>query len=69
MTWTDNMSKHNDHEITSTNEKSYTKVTFKPDLKKFKVERLSDITPLLFKRVVDLAGILPIQVILNNKKI
>ncbi|CAD8099307.1 unnamed protein product [Paramecium primaurelia] len=69
MIWTDNMKKHSQPEITKTNEKPYTRITFKPDLKNFQTDRLSDIVPLLQKRVIDLAGILPISIYLNGKKV
>ena len=35
MIWTDNMKNHTEPEITSTNENPYTRITFKPDLRKF----------------------------------
>lgn len=41
------MEKHTEAEITNTSDKSYTRITFKPDLKKFKLDRLQEITPLL----------------------
>ena len=56
----------------SGDETDYTKVTFEPDLKKFKMKELDDDTvALLSKRVYDLAGCTPssVNVYLNGKKI
>lgn len=53
-------------------EKDYTKITFEPDLSKFKMKELEDdIVTLMKKRVYDLAGTSPahISVHLNGKKI
>lgn len=63
------MSKHSEAEIVAYNGASFTRVTFKPDLEKFKMDRLSDIYPLLWKRVMDLAGILPVKVFLNGNQL
>lgn len=69
MIWTDNMSKHTDPEIKPYNGQSFTRISFRPDLNKFKMDRLSDIYPLLYKRVMDIAGILPLKVFLNEKRL
>jgi len=66
-----NLSKRSNPVITSTKENSYTKITFKPDLSKFKLKELSeDIANLMGKRVLDIAGINnKLKVYLNDKKI
>ncbi|EQB61579.1 dna topoisomerase ii [Vairimorpha apis BRL 01] len=58
-------------EISKYNDKDFTKITFKPDLKRFKMDRLDeDIVSLLKKRVYDLCGVLKdIKVYLNGQKI
>jgi DNA topoisomerase-2 len=51
-------------------EKDYTCITFKPDLKRFGMERLDeDIVSLMTKRVYDMAGCTPagVKVKLNGK--
>lgn len=56
----------------SDGEKDYTKITFEPDLTKFKVKSFEDdIVSLMKKRVYDVAGTTPnrISVSLNGKKI
>jgi DNA topoisomerase II len=67
-----NMSDRKEPEISSFSEKDYTKITFEPDLSKFKMKELDDdIISLLYKRVYDVAGTTPahINVFLNGKKI
>mmetsp|Transcript_94572 Transcript_94572/g.149536 ORF Transcript_94572/g.149536 Transcript_94572/m.149536 type:complete len:1243 (-) Transcript_94572:166-3894(-) len=55
--WTKNMTQKGKEEIVNTKEKSYTCVTFKPDLAKFGMETLDDgIVSLMMKRVYDIAG-------------
>ena len=50
---------------------TYTKITFKPDLTKFKLDNLTDdIVSLMSKRVIDMAGISnKVKIYLNDKKI
>ena len=74
--FTKNMSEKKPPEITnltsSDTDKDYTKITFEPDLSKFKMKELEDdIINLMKKRVYDVAGTSPthISVFLNNKKI
>lgn len=49
----------------------YTKVTFHPDLAKFKMEELEDdIVSIMARRAVDMAGILrDVRVMLNGEKL
>ncbi|XP_014286491.1 DNA topoisomerase 2 [Halyomorpha halys] len=57
QTWKDNMSKAEDVKIKSSAEHDYTKVTFSPDLKKFKMEKLDkDIVDLMCRRAYDVAA-------------
>jgi len=50
--------------------KDYTKVTFKPDFKRFNSNKLSaDMISLMKRRVYDMAGLLKVKVYLNNKLI
>ena len=70
--YSDNMTKHKEAEIEKYEGEDYTRVTFEPDFRKFKMTELdSDIISLLKKRVYDVAGTSPtrIQVFLNDKKI
>ncbi len=54
----DNMSRRGDPKIRDEKTKDFTCITFKPDLKKFHMEKLDDdIVALFTKRVYDLAGI------------
>lgn len=48
--------------------KSYTKVTFTPDYKRFGVPKMpTDMLNLLKRRVNDISGLIPVNVFLNNK--
>jgi DNA topoisomerase-2 len=48
--------------------KDYTKIIFKPDLKRFNISKLSaDMIGLMRRRVYDMAGILKVKVYLNGK--
>ena len=70
--WTDNMGKCYPAKISSAAKKSdYTKITFKPDLKRLNMEEISiDAEILLQKRVYDLTGSLRgIKVFLNGERI
>jgi DNA topoisomerase-2 len=66
----DNMYTRGEPEISKSNDKSYTRITFKPDYSKFKQKGLtSDMCALFKKRVYDLAGCTSkkIKVQLNGK--
>jgi DNA topoisomerase-2 len=69
--FTDNMSKRTKPKITDYKQKSYTQITFIPDLKKFSLSELSDdIVNLFKKRVYDIAGLgEKLKVYYNDKKI
>lgn len=58
-------------DITPTNKRSYTKITFKPDLERFGMTNLDeDIIALMTKRVYDIAGCNPtVKVSLNGERI
>ena len=62
--WRNNMGVREEPVITDNKSKSdYTCITFKPDLKRFGMERLDDdIIALMTKRVYDLAGVTPASV-------
>ena len=70
--YTDNMTKHKEAEIEKYEGEDFTRVTFEPDFRKFKMTELdNDIISLLKKRVYDVAGTSPsrVKVFLNDKKI
>lgn len=70
QTWTDNMSKCGKAKITECKGDDYTKVTFKPDYKKFGMEGMDDDFEALAKRrVYDLAGTSKVAVKLNGTRI
>ncbi|KAI0077419.1 type II DNA topoisomerase, partial [Panus rudis PR-1116 ss-1] len=72
QTWTDNMQKVGKAKITKNGRKEeYTKVTFKPDLKRFRMESIDEDTlALLKKRVYDLAGtVKDVKVFLNDERL
>ncbi len=72
MTWTENMGQHTEPEITEAKGSQYTRITFQPDLEKFKCKRLSDdMVSLMSKRVADMAGLLgdKVNITLNSEKI
>ncbi|KAI0358820.1 type II DNA topoisomerase [Trametes cingulata] len=72
QTWTDNMSKMGKAKITKNSRgEEYTRVTFKPDLKRFGMESIDeDTVSLLKKRVHDLAGtVKDVKVFLNDERI
>ncbi|XP_073968763.1 DNA topoisomerase 2 isoform X2 [Rhodnius prolixus] len=57
QTWRDNMGKAEDVKIKESSEQDYTKVTFSPDLSKFKMEKLDkDIVDLMSRRAFDVAA-------------
>ena len=71
LTWTNNMSKMGKHKITDHKGDDYTKVTFKPDFKRFGMENGmdDDFEALVKRRVYDLAGTSKVTVKLNGTKI
>lgn len=72
QTWTDNMSKCGKAKITSNSKgEEWTRVTFRPDLKRFGMESIdADTEGLLKKRVYDLAGtVKDVKVFLNDERL
>jgi DNA topoisomerase II len=72
QTWTDNMTKVGKMKITkASGSQEYTRVTFRPDLKRFGMECIDDDTvALLKKRVYDMAGtVKDIKVFLNDERL
>lgn len=71
MTWTDNMSKHSEPKVSETSLKSdHVKITFRPDLQRFKTGGLtSDLIALMNKRVYDIAGTTGVKVTLNGERL
>ncbi|OBZ80095.1 DNA topoisomerase 2 [Grifola frondosa] len=72
QTWTDNMSKMGKAKITKNGRgEEYTRVTFKPDLKRFGMDCIDeDTVALLKKRVHDLAGtVKDVKVFLNDERL
>ncbi|KIJ32068.1 hypothetical protein M422DRAFT_185076 [Sphaerobolus stellatus SS14] len=72
QTWTDNMSKVGKAKITKTSGNTeFTKITFRPDLKRFGMDKIDDDTvALLMKRVYDMAGtVKDIKVSLNDERL
>jgi DNA topoisomerase-2 len=69
--FTDNMSKRSKAKVTDYKQKSFTQITFTPDLKKFGLSTLSDdIVNLFKKRVYDIAGLgEKLKVYYNDHKI
>lgn len=72
QTWTNNMSSVSKPKITTLKtKKEYTKVTFKPDLAKFKMDVLDEeLLSVLYRRVYDLCGtVKDCNIYLNDKKL
>lgn len=72
QTWTNNMSSVSKPKISSgKNKREFTKITFKPDLAKFKMDNLdNDILSVLKRRVYDLCGTVSnCNIYLNDKKL
>ncbi|KAL1952730.1 hypothetical protein VTO42DRAFT_4408 [Malbranchea cinnamomea] len=71
LTWTDNMSKMGKPKITDYKGDDYTKVTFKPDFKRFGMENGmdDDFVALVKRRVYDLAGTVKVTVKLNGTRV
>ncbi|CAJ0604912.1 unnamed protein product [Cylicocyclus nassatus] len=69
QTWINNMTKDKDCQIVKAAGEDYTKITFKPDLKKFKMHELDDdIIGLMCRRAYDVAGSTKgVKVLLNGK--
>ncbi len=71
QTWMDNMSKTSEPKISDFGKEEFTKVTFWPDLKKFKMEKLEDdIVALMRRRAFDVAASTRgVGVFLNGQKL
>jgi DNA topoisomerase-2 len=71
QTWGDNMAKASEPKIADFSKDDYTKVSFSPDLKKFKMEKLEDdIVLLMSRRAYDVAASTRgVSVFLNGKKL
>ncbi|XP_045117952.1 DNA topoisomerase 2-alpha-like isoform X2 [Portunus trituberculatus] len=71
QTWAENMSKASEAKIKNYGGEDFTRVTFSPDLKKFKMESLDeDIVALLSRRAYDIAASTRgVKVYLNGKRI
>lgn len=72
QTWTDNMTKAGKAKITKNARKEeYTKITFKPDLKRFGMDSIDeDAISLLKKRVYDMSGTVKnVKVYLNDERL
>jgi len=71
QTWINNMTKDKDSEIGPNASEDFTKITFSPDLQKFKMKELDDdIVALMSRRAFDVAGSTKgVSVFLNGKKI
>ncbi|KAG4090310.1 type II DNA topoisomerase [Neocallimastix lanati (nom. inval.)] len=67
----DNMSKKSKPKLTNATKEDFTKITFKPDLQKFGMEKMDeDFEALLLKRVYDIAGCVSgVKVYLNDERI
>ena len=71
QSWAENMSKSNEPKIKNYGGEDFTKITFSPDLKKFKMESLDeDIVSLMSRRAYDIAAASRgVKVFLNGKRI
>ncbi|KAH0838728.1 DNA topoisomerase II [Lanmaoa asiatica] len=72
QTWSNNMSKCGNAKITKNGKgEEYTRVTFRPDLKRFGMERIDEDTlSLLKRRVYDMAGtVRDVKVYLNDERL
>ncbi|KAF8363065.1 top-2 [Pristionchus pacificus] len=71
QTWKNNMTKDADADLFKSSGDDFTKVTFKPDLKKFKMSELDDdIIALMCRRAYDVAGSSKgVKVFLNGKQV
>lgn len=71
QTWVNNMSKASDPKLSKCSGDDYTKITFNPDLTKFKMTELEDdIVKLMERRAFDIAAASPgVKVYLNNERV
>ncbi|XP_056631793.1 DNA topoisomerase 2 isoform X1 [Diorhabda sublineata] len=71
QTWGSNMTKASEPKIKEASGEDYTKITFMPDLSKFKMEKLDqDIVALMSRRAYDVAASTRgVKVFLNNKRL
>ncbi|KAI1955941.1 DNA topoisomerase 2 [Ophidiomyces ophidiicola] len=70
LTWSENMSKMGKAKITDCKGDDYTKVTFKPDFKKFSMDKMDDdFEAIVKRRVYDLAGTCKVSVKLNGSRV
>lgn len=71
QTWANNMTKTTDAKIKDSSGEDFTKITFSPDLEKFKMDRLdNDIVSLMCRRAFDIAASTRgVKVMLNGKKV
>lgn len=72
QTWSENMGKVGKAKITKNSKgEEYTRITFRPDLRRFGMDKIDDDTvALLKKRVYDLAGIVKdVKVYLNDERL
>lgn len=71
QTWQNNMSKSTEAQILPASSDDYTKITFYPDLTKFKMDKLDkDIVDLMSRRAYDIAGSSRgVKVYLNGKRL
>lgn len=72
QTWTENMSKVGKAKITKNGKgEEYTRITFRPDLKRFGMDKIDDDTVALLKRrVYDMAGVTKdVKVFLNDERL
>lgn len=71
QTWKNNMKERQDPVIKNYSKVPYTKITFKPDFKRFKIKNMDDTAKVMTRRVYDIAGLFGDEttVFLNGKKI
>lgn len=69
QTWVNNMTKQGEPEVEKSEGEDFTRITFSPDLAKFKMDRLDDdIVSLMCRRAFDVAGSTKgVKVYLNGK--
>lgn len=70
QTWMDNMGKTSEPKISDFGKEEFTKITFWPDLKKFKMDKLEDdIVAIMRRRAFDVAATTKVNVFLNGNKL
>lgn len=71
QSWENNMTKANDYKITDAKGDDFTKITFYPDLAKFKMDKLDkDFVDLISRRAFDIAGCTAgVKIYLNGTRI